>query len=105
MSDVAHRPIGIDLFCGAGGLSLGFEQAGFDVVAAVEYDPVHAATHEFNFPNARTICGDVSTLSAGDLRSAAIEGLERHGHDAQLWGGRPDVLFGGPPCQGFSLIG
>src|SRR5471032_830134 len=41
-SDMA-RPIGIDLFSGVGGLSLGFEQAGFDVVAAVEYDPIHAA--------------------------------------------------------------
>ena len=45
------RPIGIDLFAGCGGMSLGFEQAGFDVVAAVEIDPVHCAVHKFNFPN------------------------------------------------------
>lgn len=44
------RPIGVDLFAGAGGMSLGFEQAGFDVVAAVELDPVHAAVHKYNFP-------------------------------------------------------
>ncbi len=37
------RPTGIDLFSGVGGLSLGFEQAGFDVMTAVEYDPIHAA--------------------------------------------------------------
>ena len=43
-----HRPIAVDLFSGAGGLSLGFEQAGFDVLAAVEVDPIHAATHKFN---------------------------------------------------------
>jgi DNA (cytosine-5)-methyltransferase 1 len=39
----ARRPKAIDLYCGAGGMSLGFEQAGFDVVSAVEIDPVHAA--------------------------------------------------------------
>ena len=47
---MSRRPIGIDLFAGAGGMSLGFEQAGFDVVAAVEIDPVHCAVHKFNFP-------------------------------------------------------
>ena len=46
----AERPVAIDLFAGAGGLSLGVEQAGFDVVAAVEFDPIHAAIHRLNFP-------------------------------------------------------
>jgi site-specific DNA-cytosine methylase len=50
------RPIGIDLFAGAGGLNLGFEQAGFDVAAAVEVDPVHCAVHKFNFPASAVIC-------------------------------------------------
>ncbi|APG46937.1 DNA cytosine methyltransferase [Phaeobacter porticola] len=45
------RPIGVDLFAGSGGMSLGFEKAGFDVVAAVELDPVHAAARKFNFPD------------------------------------------------------
>ncbi|HKV40143.1 MAG TPA: DNA cytosine methyltransferase [Blastocatellia bacterium] len=88
------RPIGIDLFSGAGGLSLGFEQAGFDVVAAVELDAVHSATHQFNFPECRTICRSVVELGGASIRSLA-----------GLGGGKIDVVFGGAPCQGFSLIG
>ena len=53
------RPIAIDLFAGAGGMSLGFEQAGFEVVAAVEVDPIHCAVHEFNFPDTTVICSSV----------------------------------------------
>jgi DNA (cytosine-5)-methyltransferase 1 len=99
----ARRPTAVDLFAGAGGLSLGFEQAGFDVVAAVEYDPVHAATHEFNFPRAQVICADIASLTAEALQQAAERGYTAHGHTAAL--DEIDVLFGGPPCQGFSAIG
>lgn len=91
---MTHRPIGIDLFSGAGGMSLGFEQAGFDMVAAVELDPVHAAVHKFNFPNCATICADVSTVSGKDIRKAAGIGSRK-----------VDLVVGGAPCQGFSLIG
>ncbi|MDY5145403.1 DNA cytosine methyltransferase, partial [Actinotignum timonense] len=59
MSQNSRRPIAVDLFSGAGGLSLGLEQAGYDVAAAVEYDPIHAAIHEFNFPYGKTFCVDV----------------------------------------------
>ncbi len=89
-----RRPIGVDLFAGAGGMSLGFEQAGFDVAAAVEIDPVHCAVHKFNFPQTAVISRSVERLSGREIRLAA--GL----------GTRPvDCVFGGAPCQGFSLIG
>ena len=90
----SSRPIAIDLFAGCGGLSLGFEEAGFDVAAAVEIDPIHASVHEYNFPQTTTICADIKNISGGDIRKRA--GL----------GNRDvDVVFGGAPCQGFSMIG
>ncbi len=88
------RPIAVDLFSGAGGMSLGFEQAGFDVVGAVEVDPVHAAVHKFNFPNCATLCRDISKLSGAEIRKAAGIGKRA-----------VDLVVGGAPCQGFSLIG
>ncbi|WP_397517781.1 DNA cytosine methyltransferase [Rhodococcus oxybenzonivorans] len=99
-----RRPIAIDLFSGAGGLSLGFEQAGFDVVAAVEYDAVHAATHLYNFPECEILCRDASRLSADDLLQAAERGFRRANPRAR-WHGRVDAIVGGPPCQGFSAGG
>lgn len=99
------RPVAIDLFAGAGGLSLGLEQAGFDVAASVEYDPVHAAAHKFNFPRTSVLCADVSRLSPKTLRTAIRNGLKAHGRDLDAWDGQVDLLAGGPPCQGFSLIG
>ena len=89
-----RRPIAVDLFAGAGGMTLGFEQAGFDVLAAVELDPIHASVHEYNFPFWTTICRSVSEISAAEIRQSSAIG------DRDI-----DVVFGGPPCQGFSLMG
>jgi DNA (cytosine-5)-methyltransferase 1 len=99
-----RRPIAVDLFAGAGGFALGLEQAGFDVVAAVEYDPIHAAVHEFNFPRTQILCADASKLRGDDLREAVVRGVASYGSAAE-WDGEVDVVFGGPPCQGFSSGG
>jgi DNA (cytosine-5)-methyltransferase 1 len=86
------RPIAISLFAGAGGLCLGFEQAGFDVPVAIEIDPIHAATHSQNFPMWQTINKPVQLINGDIVR--------------QYTGKSPiDVLIGGSPCQGFSLQG
>jgi DNA (cytosine-5)-methyltransferase 1 len=88
------RPIAVDLFAGAGGMTLGFEQAGFDVLAAVEIDPIHCATHQFNFPFWTILCRSVINTTGNDIRKLSAIG------DREI-----DVVFGGPPCQGFSIIG
>lgn len=92
--DSQQRPIGVDLFAGAGGMTLGFEQAGFDVLAAVEIDPIHCATHEFNFPHTAILCRSIEDITGEEIRKHSYIG------DRQI-----DVVFGGPPCQGFSIIG
>jgi DNA (cytosine-5)-methyltransferase 1 len=87
------RPIAVDLFAGAGGMSLGFEQAGFRVAAAVEIDPIHACVHKFNFPDCTVIPRSVRDLTGQMIRETA--GIR----------GKVEVVCGGAPCQGFSLIG
>ncbi len=94
MPQVNHRPIGIDLFAGAGGMTLGFEQAGFDIPIVVEIDPIHCATHQFNFPFWSVVCASITDLTGEELRK--LGNLENQDID---------VVFGGPPCQGFSMIG
>jgi len=82
----------VDLFCGAGGLSEGLRQAGFDVVAAADHDPDGCATYRQNFPETGVIEGDLtdSERHRALLGAAGEETL--------------DLLAGGPPCQAFSQI-
>ena len=93
------RPRVLDLFSGCGGLSLGFQAAGFDLAAAVEIDPEAAASHGRNFhpgdPRhavARDITGLMPEALAAELKLGAV-------------GAAIDVLVGGPPCQAFARVG
>lgn len=82
----------IDLFSGAGGLSLGFEQAGFKQILSVEIEPSYCETYRHNFPHHTVLQKDLTQLSDDDLF-------------AELKGQKADVVIGGPPCQGFSMAG
>lgn len=85
------RPTLIDLFCGAGGMSHGFEQAGFSVVAGVDFDDDSVATFETNHAGSRAFKADLSKRSPQQL--AASLGIVPDSIDC---------MVGGPPCQGFS---
>ena len=83
----------IDLFSGAGGLSLGLQQAGFEVIGAVEILPIAADTYAENHPKVDLLRSDIRTLSPETLMKKW--GLEK---------GQLDLVAGCPPCQGFSSI-
>lgn len=81
----------IDLFAGCGGLSLGFEMAGFNIPLAVERDEWASKTYSYNHPDTRVITQDITQIQNFDTlipNNIVIDGI-----------------IGGPPCQGFSLSG
>ena len=88
----SRRWTAIDLFCGAGGLSEGFRQAGFHVLAGNDIDPYAAETFAASHSEAQFLPGPIEDISAHDFLSAT--GLN---------GGELDCLIGGPPCQAFSV--
>jgi len=96
----------VDLFSGVGGLSLGLEQAGFDLVASVEYDAVHPASPSLQFPLTEMLVTSVADVTGDQIRAAARRSV-RTSDQPRLphWDGEIDLVAGGPPCQGFSWIG
>ena len=86
-------PTMIDLFCGAGGLSLGLRRARFRVAAALDISPLATESYRMNFPGVPLICGDVRDVTGPDLLRVA-----------GLGAGELDLLAGCPPCQGFSVL-
>lgn len=86
----------VDLFSGTGGLSLGAHLAGHHVVAAVDNEPAAIQSHNLNLPGDSGFVGD---LSENLSRSQVWKRVRRAAE------GRPDLLMGGPPCQGFSTAG
>ena len=79
----------IDLFSGCGGLSLGLKWAGIETVLANDIDFNCQKTYEFNFPESQFLLGDLSEFQKKDFDKYITN--------------RPDFVFGGPPCQAFSL--
>lgn len=82
----------IDLFCGAGGLSYGFECAGFNILLGIDSDQKALEVFERNHKGAKSICGDITNINYSDIR-------EKIGNK------KIDIIIGGPPCQGMSLSG
>lgn len=93
-TDDKRKPVAVDLFCGVGGLGLGVEQAGFNVRAAFDLLPFNTHSYAKNFPSTRSITADLSKCSGEDIRILGKIG------SADI-----DLVFGGPPCQGFSYGG
>ena len=88
---IKSSPTAIDLFSGAGGLTVGLKRAGFHVVGAVEIEPNSFTTYKANHPDVRCLTQDIASVSGADL-------LDFGGID------RIDLLAGCPPCQGFTSL-
>jgi DNA (cytosine-5)-methyltransferase 1 len=88
-----YKPTVLDIFCGAGGMSLGFKNAGCKILSGIDQNPHAMKTHHHNFPETKV------KLPAQDIRD--IKELEQLG----LRPNEVDIIVGGPPCQVFSRVG
>lgn len=93
LRDIPESPTAISLFSGCGGMCLGFENAGFRVLGNVEINPELRAIYELNFPHVRSLGEDITQITNDEVEQWLNEFKSL------------DLLFGGPPCQGFSLAG
>lgn len=82
----------IDLFCGCGGLSLGFEQAGYNVILGIDHDKAALKTFKANHKGSEVIHGAIQEVTTDNIRKV-------------IGSQNIDVIIGGPPCQGLSLSG
>lgn len=80
----------LDTFAGAGGFSLGFQLAGANIIGAIEIDEWASETFKFNHPDAKVMHGDITKITDEQL----IDTFGKY---------HPDIILGGPPCQGFSI--
>lgn len=85
------KPTVIDLFAGVGGLSLGFEMEGFDILLANEFDQSIATAYKENHKSTNVVVGDITSLDLSKVFGEYVNKI--------------DVVIGGPPCQGFSQKG
>ena len=84
----------LDLFAGAGGFSTGFKRAGFDIIAAVEFNKEIAETYKKNHPETLLFDADIRKLPSSEV----LKAFKKNNINC-------DIIIGGPPCQGFSMSG
>lgn len=95
----------LDLFAGAGGFSVGMENAGFNIIAAVEFNPKIAETYRYNHKNTTLIVDDITNVSASKEDPLSKISLNNIKDIFDKKNAKCDIIFGGPPCQGFSMSG
>lgn len=92
MNKIETKYTVLDLFCGCGGMSLGFEKAGYHVLLGIDIWKDALETYKYNHKQSKTLCADMASLNPNQVE--------------ELLGTKTvDVIIGGPPCQGFSIAG